>query len=110
MKNYENRVFWWPEQIENSKIPKFWWPEHEQLWKSRLLVARTCGTSQNSEVLVAKTWKNYEHRVLSWPTHVENLKIPKFWPEHLENLKIPKFWWPEHETTMKIASSGGQNK
>ena len=54
------------------------------------------GKSQNSEVLVARTSKNYENRILSWP-------------EHVKNLEIPKFWRPEHEETMKIVSSGRQN-
>ena len=31
--DYENRLFWWPEQIENLKIPKFWWPKHEKTMK-----------------------------------------------------------------------------
>ena len=59
-KTFENRVFWWPEQIKHFEIPMF----------------------------VAKTWENYESRVLWWPEQIEKLKIPKFWwPEHAKPMK-----------------------
>ena len=32
-KNCENRVLWWPEQIEHVKNPMFWWPEHAKPMK-----------------------------------------------------------------------------
>ena len=89
-------MFWWPEHEKTMKIASSCGQNIENLWKSRLVVARTCGKSQNFEVLAARTWKNYENRVF-------------WWPEEVEKLKISMFWWPEHEKTMKIASSCGQN-
>ena len=44
-KTYENRVFLWPEHVENLKISMFWWPEHE----TTMNIASSCG--QNIENL-----------------------------------------------------------
>ena len=56
----------------------------QNLWTSRLLVARTYRKSQNFDVLVARTWKNYENRVFLWPEHLKNL-----WKSRLSWVSCP---------------------